>query len=101
MGSDIGNLMSKIATYYSDACGRAKRRKSPWNFLLLPGGVIGILGSFFFMSQGLLSIQHHLIPADALLSNPLPVGGFLMLVLPIFPSFPLGLLFANLMAWCI
>ena len=99
--SHINKAMSKIIRYYKDARERVKRRKSPWNWILLPLAIIGIGITGFLMLKGLLVIQRHLIPADVILSGRTPAGSFLMFVPIFFPSFTIGFMFANFIAWCI
>jgi len=70
--------MGKIDTYFKEARGRAKRRKSPWNLLLIPLAIIGIGSTGFALAKGLLTIQSSLIPSDAILASYTRVGSILM-----------------------
>ncbi|MFH1440821.1 MAG: hypothetical protein ABIH18_02100, partial [Candidatus Omnitrophota bacterium] len=93
--------MGKIGKYYKDARERTKRKKSPWNWILLPFAVVGIGGALFLLVKGLLALQQCLIPNEIILSGRTQVGAFLMFIPIFFPSFIFGFMFANFVAWCI
>jgi hypothetical protein len=104
---------SSIATelmtegYVSRARERAKRRKSPWNLLLLPLVIIGVFG----VSIGLFTLLWHLnvwvYPQhvgklrEIMGSSDHTASQFLMTLPSFFAGIPLGMLFANCVAWCI
>ena len=90
-----------IDSYYKAARERASRKKSPWNWILLPFSIIGIAGAFFFISASLLSLQKLLFSPDAILSSGTRVGNNLIIVPSFFLALPLGFIFANLFTWCI
>lgn len=93
--------MGKVVKYYKDARQRAKRRKSSWNWVLLPFAIIGIGGAWFLLERGVFTIQRYLIPVNAILSGRTRVSGVLMFDLLFFPSLVLGFMFANFVTWCI
>ncbi len=93
--------MGKIGKYYKDARERTKRKKSPWNWILLPFAIIGIGGTLFLLIKGLLTLQQCLIPNETILLGRTQVGAFLMFIPIAFLSLPLGFMFANFAAWCI
>ena len=92
--------MNKIGKYYAEARQRAEGKKSPWNWILFPLSVIGIIGSGFLLFKGLSDFQRHLIPTDVIYSSGIESG--LLLSVPLmFLALPLGFMFANFIAWCI
>ncbi|UCG81529.1 MAG: hypothetical protein JSV60_04435 [Desulfobacterales bacterium] len=93
--------MGKAHTYFEKAQRRAKRRKSPWNLILIPLVILGVVMTAFLLAIGILVIQHALIPADTILSSYTRVGSILMFVPILFPSLAIGMVIANLIAWCI
>ncbi|MCX5712451.1 MAG: hypothetical protein NTY47_05205 [Candidatus Omnitrophica bacterium] len=93
--------MNKIRKYYDEARERTKQRKSPWNWILFPLSIFGIVGTYLLLIAGLSSIQRHLIPTDVILSGGTAIGNFLMFVPIVFPSLVLGFMFANSLAWFI
>jgi hypothetical protein len=93
--------MTKPETYYTQARQRAKRRKSPWNLILIPFAIFGIAGTAFLLAKGLLAFQQLFIPPDAILAHWTRIGAILMFVPIIFPALAIGMMIANLIAWCI
>lgn len=93
--------MSRADTYFQRARQRAQRRKSPWNLILIPLAIGGIGTAWFLLARGLLNLQHIFIPDSAILSGYIRVGSILMFVFPVFPSIGIGMIMANLIAWCI
>lgn len=93
--------MAEPETYYHQARQRAKRRKSPWNLILIPFAMFGIAGTAFLIAKGLLALQQLFIPPDAILAHWTRIGAILMFVPIIFPALAIGMMIANLIAWCI
>jgi hypothetical protein len=93
--------MIKPETYYTRARQRAKRRKSPWNLILIPFAILGIAGTAFLLAKGLLTFQQLFIPPNAILAHWTRIGSILMFAPILFPSFAIGMMIANLIAWCI
>ena len=91
--------MNKFDEFYAEARERAKRRKSPWNLILIPLCIIGIIASAFLIAKLLLDFQSSMFPANALLSGRTRIGGIFMFVPILFPSLGIGALFGNLAAW--
>ncbi len=99
-----------IRGYIARARERAKRRKSPWNLILIPLVIFGIM--IFFAGQFILLWQVHVwaFPEHAgkfrdfwgkNISVSAFVSSFLMGIFPLFASLPLGMLLANCIAWCL
>ncbi|RMF93442.1 MAG: hypothetical protein D6734_10075 [Candidatus Schekmanbacteria bacterium] len=93
--------MKKIDEFYREARQRAKRRKSRWNLILIPLSITGVFASTFLLAKLLINIQSSMFPAKAILFSSTRVGKILMFVSVLFPSFGIGMIFANLIAWLI
>ncbi|UCG55677.1 MAG: hypothetical protein JSU70_12500 [Phycisphaerales bacterium] len=93
--------MRRIEEYARRAQERAKRRKSRWNLLLIPLSVVGIAATWAAMVIGLLRIQHSLVPQGAILASHTRIGGIFLFVPALFPAMAIGMMLANLAAWCI
>ena len=102
--------MNKIEKYIHEARERAKRRKSPWNLILIPLTIAGIGFIFFVQFQILWFIHIHIYPnhfgrfSEFWQNGISPVSfisSFLLGVPVFFSSIPLGMLIVNLLAWCI
>lgn len=108
------NILKEVFSkgYFSRAQIRAKRRRSPWNLILIPL-VIGGIGSVCY---GLFQVMwriHTIIYPEHIgrfnefwqgqdgLSARSFVSSFLLIIPLFFASIPLGLILANLIAWCI
>jgi len=98
--------------YLSRAAQRAQRRKSPWNLILVPLFVFGMLLSYAIQVGILWGIHILIYPTHAgKLSEVfrtqtnvsfLEILPYLLFIVPIlFSSLVLGLMIANLLAWCI
>lgn len=101
MDANPRDIMSKIDQYFEEAHERAKRRKSPWNLILIPLVILCAGGVYYFFWRGVSSIQSSMIPANTIFWSYTRVGSILMYVPLLFPSLPLGMMFANFIAWCI
>lgn len=93
--------MRRLDTYMSEARQRAKRRKSPWNLLLIPLVIIGVGGVMYVWAQALLVIQRYLMPDDVIFSSYTTIGGALMFIPILFPSLGIGMIIANLIIWLV
>jgi hypothetical protein len=91
--------MGELGTYMSEARQRAKRRKSPWNLLLIPLVIIGVGGVMYVWAQALLVIQRYLMPDDVIFSSYTTIGGALIFIPILFPSLGIGMMIANLILW--
>jgi hypothetical protein len=88
-------------SYFKNAKQRAKRRKSPWNFALIPFAIAGIGLVWFVFVRILLLLQNKLIPTNTIFSNQTSLGAILLYIPPIFPAICLGLVVANILLWSI
>ncbi len=93
--------MCGLGKYFSEARQRAKRRKDAWNLLLIPLGIAGVGGTWVLLALALLRMQQELIPDDVILASYTRIGSILMFVSPCIPSLAVGMLLANLLAWCV
>jgi hypothetical protein len=103
------SIVSELKTkgYIGRARERARRRKSPWNLILIPLVVLGI----FSVSIGQFSLLWHLNTwvypehigrlKNIMRSNEHQVSQMLLTLPCLFSAIPLGMLLANCMAWCI
>jgi len=97
----MGNSGSSLNAYLSGAQIRARRRKSPWNLLLLVFAVLGIGFVWILTVRLLAEYRESLALPDSFLTGGTRFGNILMHVCPGFPSIVLGLILANLLTWCI
>ena len=103
--SILGEFTTK--GYTGRAQERARRRRSPWNLILIPLVILGV--SVFSVGQFLLLWQLHIwvFPVHAgrvkeiLNSAEGGISGFLMLIPPLISAIPLGFMLANCMVWCV
>lgn len=93
--------LPKNNSLFKDIRQRGKRRKDPWNLVLIPFAVVGISIVWSLLTKTLSALQYSLIPANAIFSNQTRLGAILLFVPPIFPSIALGLIIANIFAWLI
>jgi len=102
--------MNKIEKYILEARERAKRRKSPWNLILIPLIVVG--GVFVYLIQfkilwfiHIIIYPNHSGRLSEFWREGLSFSAFIssfLLAMPIFfSSLVLGMIIANLLAWCI
>ncbi|MCU0665575.1 MAG: hypothetical protein MUF05_00535 [Candidatus Omnitrophica bacterium] len=96
--------------YLTEATARAGRRKSPWNLILIPFTVLGVWFSWVFQFKILWNIHILIFPEHAgkfsqfwrgKMSAESFISSFLLMVPLIFSSLALGMIVANLLAWCI
>ena len=108
----LRNISKEIRTrgYFARARQRAQRRKSPWNLILIPLDLIGIGGFTYILFQIMWRVNTAIYPDHAgrlgefwgkgIGFNAF-VSSFLLLMPLFFAAIPLGLLFANSIAWII
>ena len=96
--------------YFSRARVRAKRRKSPWNLILIPLVICGIAGVWYGLFKLMWWIHTTIYPEHTGrfnefwqegISLPSFVSSFLLMIPLFIASIPLGMLLANSIAWCI
>ncbi len=92
--------MNRINNYISDAQQRAKRRKSPWNLLLIPLAILFVGSSWLLSTRLLLYFQNSLMPANPILSSYTRIGAIFMFASPLLPSICFGMAFTNVFVWC-
>ena len=87
--------------YLNLARQRARRRKSPWNLLLIPFCLMGIAGTWIGIAYLLQEYRRFLVPYDAFLFSGTRIGNIFMFVAPLFPSLAIGLIVGNFLVWCV
>ena len=97
--------MKKIDEFYTEARQRAKRRKSPWNLILIPL-VIGGIGSVWYgLFQLMWKIHINIYPEhigrfnefwQKGISGRSFISSFLLMMPLFFASIPLGMILTNL-----
>ena len=73
----------------------------PWALLLVPLSLAGAAATGTAMAVLVVAVHRSMIPDDAILAAWTRAGGCLMFVPLIFPALALGMILANLGAWCI
>jgi hypothetical protein len=99
MKNNINEVISSDYIFFARQ--RAKRRKSPWNLILIPLSGIGIATSMFLMWKLIFSLQLFLLPSERILFGNTRIGLILIMVSILFPALGIGLMFGNLIAWLI
>src|SRR3989304_1036932 len=109
---NLRNISKEVFSegYFERARQRAKRRKSPWNLVLIPLGFGGIALICYALFQLMWRVHMWLHPdhvdrfkefwAEGI-GLPAFVSSFLLFIPLLFAAVPLGMLFANALAWCI
>ncbi|HEX9084497.1 MAG TPA: hypothetical protein VF836_07145 [Gemmatimonadaceae bacterium] len=88
-------------SYLDEARQRARRRRSPWDLLLIPA-FVSSLGLLWWFFVALLLVAHRNLYLDQdLASTPRGVGPILTTVSPLLAAIPLAMLFANALVWII
>lgn len=102
------SIVKELTTkgYLGRAQERARRRKSPWNLILIPWVIFGIFGVAIGLFSLLWQLNTWVFPEhvgrlkDLFGSDEHKVSQLLM-TLPCFISaIPLGMMLANCVAWC-
>jgi hypothetical protein len=90
-----------VKSYLAEAQQRARRRRSPWNLILIPAFVAS-LGLLWWFFVALLLVAHrNLYSGQDLYSKPRGIGPILTAVSPLFAAIPLAMLFGNALVWLI
>jgi hypothetical protein len=96
--------------YWKRARNRAQRRKSPWNLLLIPLAAAGIGLSYYAQFRMLWHVHVLIYPEHAGhfsefwqegIGFAAFVSSFLIAVPALFSSLVIGMMLANLAAWCV
>jgi hypothetical protein len=87
--------------YFQEARARARRRKSPWNLLLIPFTIVGIGGSWYLMAKIMFSLYEARHPGYAFGHTRTNLGGDLIFVPLLLAAIPLGMMIGNILIWCI
>ena len=87
--------------YLSEARLRAKRRRSKWNLLLVPLTMIGVGLAWTGLAVIMAAIHSVFYPLQTFGQSRTNLGGCLLFVPLIFPSLLLGLMFSNVVIWCL
>jgi len=102
------NLLDKIAAYYADATHRAKRRKSPWNFLLMVLGFCALAAAWYGLFRLVWMFHVAIYPEHRFrdfwngdISSRSLALSFLMMFSPAPAAMIIGFLFANSVVWLI
>ena len=90
-----------VSSYYEDARSRARRRRSPWNLLLLLVTVLATGAAWWLLFRAVALVQRAVAPAKVFGVNMSHPGEILMVVPPFFPAVAIGMLLANAILWCI
>jgi len=69
--------------------------------LLIPLVIVGVGSTALAIGKILLTIQRCLIPSEVIFASYTRLGSILMFVPIIFPSLAIGMMLANLVAWCV
>jgi hypothetical protein len=87
--------------YFEEARTRARRRKSPWNLLLIPASAMSI-GLITWRAALLLGALHQAIyPGQTFTSTSRGLGAILAALAPFFGAIPLGLYLGNVLVWLV
>jgi len=96
--------------YFKRARQRAQRRKSPWNFVLIPLVIGGVSATLYVLFQLMWHVHIAIYPAHAgrlgeFWGKGIGFTSFLssfLLAMPLFfAALPIGMILANLVAWLI
>jgi hypothetical protein len=86
-------------SYIEKAQQRAKRRKSKWNLLLIPGVLIP-LAAIWYLSFQLMEFVHGIIYiGQNFTDTPRGIGPIIAAVAPLFGTLPVSFLLGNILVW--
>jgi hypothetical protein len=101
-------MLKQAFQFYAAAQSRTQRRKSLWNLVLRPLGLVGWLSAWYLAFRWVWSFQLSLFPSHQFrsfwpsgVSFPAFALRFVMLIAPGLGSITFGLLVANCIAWLI
>jgi hypothetical protein len=89
-----------MAIASKEAIERAKRRKSPWNLVLISAVLLPLCAIWWGSFLGLEAVHAYLYPGQ-LFRNCSGVGTVLAAVAPVLGSVPISFLLGNLFVWSI
>jgi hypothetical protein len=88
-------------SYIEKAQQRAKRRKSKWNLLLIPGVIIPLV-AIWYLSFQLLEFVHGIIYiGQNFTDTSRGIGPIIAAVAPLFGTIPVSFLLGNTLVWLI
>jgi len=87
--------------YFQEARARARRRKSPWNLLLIPFTTAGVGCSWYLMAKIMASLYQTRHPGYTFGHTRTNLGGDLIYVPLLLAAFPMGMMIGNILIWCI
>ncbi len=96
----VNAISDSISGYFDRARQRAKRRKKPWNLLLIPAFLLTIISGVVLSILMVNKIHLTLFPGQSL-KNSDGLGPILSVTAPLFGIIPLGFIIANFIFWCI
>lgn len=101
-------LVQRVFERYVAARQRARRRRSPWNFILIPFGLVGWLGAWYGLFRLVWAFHVTLYPQHRLhdfWGKGVSLSSFIPSFLMVFALMPgavcLGLALANCVAWLV
>ncbi len=91
----------RIYKYFEEARVRARRRKSPWNLILLPFAFAGMAAAYFLLLKGVVLLQGLQVPKDIILSGNTRIGNIFKYCALLPAALPWGFILANILAFCV
>jgi hypothetical protein len=89
-------VRDKIKNYMDEARKRGERRKSPWNFILIPAALIPAIAFYVAFIRLLENVHLQFFPAQHLMSSANDtLAKIAVMVLPLFASMIVGMLVGN------
>ena len=88
-------------SYFDEARARAKRRRSPWNLLLIPAFFAPWALLWYASARVLRGVARHSHPELNFVLLPDSAGGILMAIGLLFAWFPIAMVVANLLVTAI
>jgi hypothetical protein len=86
--------------YYDDARARARRRKSPWNLLLIPLVALPLAGLWWSFVFILTQLHSWIYPGESL-ALARGLGSVLTRVAPVFAALPLSMVVGNMLVFLV
>lgn len=88
-------------TYLDQARARARRRRSPWNLILIPAVLIPLLGLWYcsaYLLGALYRVRH---PGTEFVLLPDSLAGIVLATMPLFAWLAPAMIVGNHLAWLI